>query len=111
MVVGIGIIDIYIFDSRSLKKKRSVLQSILKRTQNRFNISIAEIGYNDDWKRGRIGFSVVGNETGYVNSKTDKILKFVDSLGLAEVLNSKVEIDSFSVDYMKDVMVSDYDGL
>ena len=54
---------------------------------------------------------MVGNETGYVNSKTDKILKFVDSLGLAEVLNSKVEINSFSVDYMKDAMVSDYDGL
>lgn len=75
MVVGIGIIDIYIFDSRSLKKKRSVLQSILKRTQNRFNISIAEIGYNDDWKRGRIGFSVVGNETGYGKFKNRQNLK------------------------------------
>ena len=116
MVLGVGIIDIYIFDSRSLKSKRGVLRSILKRTQNRFNISIAEVGDNDDWKRGRIGFSVVGNDTGYVNSKTDKILKFIDSLNLAEVLNSKVEITSFSDvmdrrDYMEDVMVSDHDEL
>lgn len=116
MVVGVGIIDIYIFDSRSLKSKRGVLRSILKRTQNRFNISIAEVGDNDDWKRGRIGFSVVGNDTGYINSKMDKILKFIDSLNLAEVLNSKVEITSFSdvMDrrgYMKDIMVNDHDEL
>jgi uncharacterized protein YlxP (DUF503 family) len=116
MIVGVGIIDIYIFDSRSLKSKRGVLRSILKRTQNRFNISIAEVGDNDDWKRGRIGFSVVGNNTGYVNSKMDKILGFIDNLELAEVLNSKVEIISFSdamehYDYMKDVRVNDYDEL
>ncbi|MBE9546438.1 MAG: DUF503 domain-containing protein [Proteobacteria bacterium] len=116
MVVGVGIIDIYIFDSRSLKSKRGVLRSILKRTQNRFNISIAEVGDNDDWKRGRIGFSVVGNDTGYINSKMDKILKFIDSLNLAEVLNSKVEITSFSdvMDrrgYMKDIIVNDHDEL
>ena len=116
MVVGVGIIDIYIFDSRSLKRKRGVLRSILKRTQNQFNISIAEVGDNDNWKRGRIGFSVVGNDTGYVNSKMDKILKFIDNLSLAEILNSKAEITSFSdvmdqCDYMKDIMVSDHDEL
>ena len=116
MVVGVGIIDIYIFDSRSLKGKRGVLRSILKRTQNQFNISIAEVGDNDNWKKGRIGFSVVGNDTGYVNSKMDKILKFIDNLKLAEVLNSKTEITSFSAvmdqsDYMKDIMVSDHDEL
>jgi len=116
MVVGIGIVDIYIFDSRSLKRKRGVLRSILKRTQNRFNISIAEVGNNDNWKRSRIGFSVVGNNTSYINSKTDEILRFIDSLNLAEVLNSKVEITSLSdiaeqCDYIKDVTVNDYDEL
>ncbi len=116
MVVGIGIVDIYIFDSRSLKRKRGVLRSILKRTQNRFNISIAEVGNNDDWKRSRIGFSVVGNNTSYINSKTDEILNFIDSLNLAEILNSKIEITSLSdieepCDYIKDVTVNDYDEL
>jgi hypothetical protein len=96
MVVGVGIIDIYIFNSRSLKEKRGVLRRVMKRTQNRFNISIAEIGNNDNWKRGRVGFSVVGNDTGYINSKMDNILKFIDNLELAELVSSKVEIVSFS---------------
>lgn len=118
MVVGAGIIDIYIFESRSLKIKRGILQSIIKRTQNRFNVSIAEVGENDNWKRGRIGFSVVGNDRRHINSKIDKILNFIGSLKLAEILSSKIEIISVSdvmdeSDYLKDVFdhIGDYDEI
>ncbi len=95
MFIGTGIIEIYISESRSLKDKRGVLKSIMKRTQNEFNISIAEVGNNDDWKRGEIGFSVVGNDRRYINSKIDKMLRFIDDLYLAEVVNSRIEITSF----------------
>jgi len=96
MVVGIGLLDILIPESRSLKEKRSVLKSILKRTQNEFNISIAEVGRHDNWKHGVIGFSVVGNDRRYINSKMDKILRFIDELYLAEVVNCKIEIIAFA---------------
>jgi uncharacterized protein YlxP (DUF503 family) len=96
MFVGIGILDVFIAESRSLKDKRGVLKSMIKRTQNEFNISIAEVGHHDDWKRGEIGFSIVGNDKRYINSKLDKILRFIDDLYLAEVLNCKVEITSFA---------------
>jgi len=95
MFVGIGIIDVFIAESRSLKEKRGVLKSIIKRTQNEFNISIAEVGRHDDWKRGEIGFSIVGNDRRLVNSKLDKVLRFIDDLYLAEVLNCRIEITSF----------------
>ena len=96
MVVGSGIIDLWITESRSLKEKRGVLSRILRRTQNTFNISIAEIGENDHWKRAKIGFSVVGNDKRYVNGKMDHILRFIDSLQLAEVIRTKIEITIFS---------------
>ncbi len=96
MIVGIGFIEIYIHESRSLKDKRAVLRSMLKRTKNEFNISIAEVGENDDWKRGKIGFCTVGNDRSYINSKIDKILKFIDSLYLAEVISTKLEIINYS---------------
>jgi len=92
MVIGSGIISLLIIESRSLKEKRGILNRILKRTQNEFNISIAEIGENDHWKRAKIGFSVVGNDRRYINGKIDHVLKFVDGLHLAEVLNTKIEI-------------------
>ena len=62
MVVGSGIIDLWISESASLKEKRSVLRRLLKKTQNEFNVSIAEVGDNDHWRRAKIGFSVVGND-------------------------------------------------
>lgn len=96
MIVGVGIIHIWIHESNSLKAKRGVLKSIIRRTQNRFNVSIAEIGENDHWKLGKIGFTVVGNDRRFINGKIDKILQFVQEMHLADVLKTKVEITNYS---------------
>ncbi|HPL63626.1 MAG: DUF503 domain-containing protein [Syntrophales bacterium] len=96
MVVGTGIVEIFVEESRSLKDKRAVVKSILRRTQNEFNISIAEIGDLDHWKKSRIGFSMVGNDRGFINSKVDKVLRFIEDLYLAQVLRSRIEISSLS---------------
>jgi len=96
MVVGTGLIDLRIPGSGSLKEKRSVLSRIIRRTRNKFNVSIAEVGDNDHWRRARIGFSVVGNDKPYINAKMDHILNFIDQLLLADVVRSRIEIVSFS---------------
>lgn len=96
MVVGIGIIEIFIAESRSLKEKRGVLRRIVGRTQNKFSLSIAEVGENDEWKRGKIGFSVVGNDRSFVNSKLDKIIKFIEDLNVANVIDSEIELINIS---------------
>lgn len=67
MVVGTGIIGIVITESRSLKEKRTVLRRIPGRAKNKCNISIAGVGQSDDWKKCRIGFSIVGNEKRFIN--------------------------------------------
>jgi uncharacterized protein YlxP (DUF503 family) len=96
MVVGTGIIDLRIPGCGSLKEKRGVLSRILRRTQNEFNVSIAEVGDNDRWGKARIGFCVVGNDKPYINAKVDHILSFIDHLLMAEVVRSRIEITSFS---------------
>ena len=89
MVVGTGIIDLRIAGCGSLKEKRGTLSRILRRTQNEFNVSIAEVGDNDHWGKARIGFCVVGNDKPYINAK-------VDHLGQAQVVRSRIEIAGFS---------------
>lgn len=96
MVVGTGLIDLRIPGCDSLKDKRGILNRILRRAQNEFNVSIAEVGDNDHWRKARIGFCVVGNDKPYINAKVDHILRFIDRLGLAEVVRSRIEITSFS---------------
>jgi len=95
MVVGSGIIDLWISESASLKEKRAVLRRLLKKTQSEFNVSIAEVGDNDHWRRAKIGFSVVGNDQRFINAKIDHILNFIDRLQLAEVVRSKLKSPSF----------------
>ena len=75
-----------------MKEKRSVLNKILKRVQNEFNISIAQVGDLDDHRFAQIGFALTGNESRYINGKVDHLLRFIDDLKVAEVLNSKIEI-------------------
>lgn len=96
MFVGTGIVELFMAGSTSLKEKRGLLSRILRRTQNEFNVSIAEIGANDHWKKALIGFAVVGNDKQYINGKMDHLLNFIGGLRLAEVVHAQFEIVSFS---------------
>ncbi len=101
MVIGYGMISLRIPESGSLKEKRSILSKIIKRTQNEFNVSIAEIGDLDNHKRATIGFAFVGNDSRFINGKVDHLLKFIDGLRIAEVTDSKIEI-MVVADFLKD---------
>lgn len=92
MVVGTAVIELYIVESRSLKEKRGVLRRILSRVRNTYHVSVAEVDSQDHWKRAVIGFAVVGNETSFIRSVTDKICAFIEEMGLAQVVNTRIEL-------------------
>ena len=92
MVIGIGVIRFRIHDCRSLKAKRSVVRAIVGRIRNRFNASVGEVGANDIYDRAEIWFALVGTDRRQVNAKADKLLNMADELGLAEFVDSELEI-------------------
>jgi len=92
MVVGLGIITFRLHDCRSLKGKRKVVKKIVSQLRNNFNASVAEVGSNDIYQRAEIGFALVGNNRMVVNSKLDKMINLADDLGLAEIIDSEMEI-------------------
>ena len=92
MVVGTGIITFRLHDCRSLKGKRKVVKSIISRLRNNFNASVAEIGSNDVHQRAEIGFSLIGNDQSIINSKIDKMINLAEDLGLAEIIDTEIEI-------------------
>lgn len=92
MVVGLGIITFRLHDCRSLKGKRKVVKSIISRLRNNFNVSVAEVGANDIYQRAEIGFALVGNNRKVINSKIDKIFNLAEELGLAEMIDTEMEI-------------------
>jgi hypothetical protein len=95
MVVGALRVDLILHDNRSLKGKRKVVKSMVDRVKNRFNVSVAEVGSNDLWQRIELGICTVANDRRHVDSSLNNVLMFLDSLQLAEIVDSAVEIVNF----------------
>jgi len=92
MVVGALKIVLVIHDNRSLKGKRKVVRSIVDRIKHRFNVAVAEVGANDLWQRIEIGICTVGIDRRHVDASLTNVLSFTESLYLAEIVDSQLEI-------------------
>ncbi len=92
MVVGTLRIELYLHDNRSLKGKRKVVRSMVDKVKHKFNVAIAEIGSNDKWQKIELGVSTVGNDRRHIDASLSTVLSFLDSLYLAEIVDSKIEI-------------------
>ncbi|MBA3029381.1 MAG: DUF503 domain-containing protein [Proteobacteria bacterium] len=94
MVVGTGKLVFRLHECHSLKTKRSIVKAIIKRMQDHFNASVAEVGANDMHQRAEIGFAMIGNDHRLINSKIDLLLNMADAIGIAEMIDSEMEIIS-----------------
>jgi uncharacterized protein YlxP (DUF503 family) len=92
MVAGYGRMVFRLHDCHSLKDKRRVVKTIVSRLRNHFNASVAEVGANDIHQRAEIGFAFIGNDAQLLNAKMDKLLNLAEDLGLAEMVDSEMEI-------------------
>jgi len=92
MVVGTLRVEFYLHDNHSLKGKRKIVRSMVDKVKHKFNVAIAEIGSNDKWQRIELGISTVGNDRRHIDSSLNNILLYLESLYLAEMVDSKTEI-------------------
>jgi uncharacterized protein YlxP (DUF503 family) len=92
VVIGAMSIELFIYENDSLKGKRRIVKSIIGKVKSRFNVAIAEVEYNDKWQRIGLGISAVGNDRGYVDSVLATVMTFIESLYLAEIIDSRIEI-------------------
>jgi uncharacterized protein YlxP (DUF503 family) len=92
MVVGSLKIEFRLTDNRSLKGKRKVVRSMVDKVKSRFNVSIAEVGSNDKWQKIELGISAVGNDRRHIDSSLSNILAFLESLYLAQIVHTELEI-------------------
>lgn len=92
MIVGIGRIDLFFPESRSLKEKRQRVRRIVERARQRFNVSIAEVGKNNLWQKAHIGFCVVGERRDDIERVMDEIESFVESFYFGDIVTSEKEI-------------------
>lgn len=91
MVVGVLKLSLILAENHSLKEKRGVIKRIQARVSHQFNISVAECGDQDLWQSTVLGFGVVGSSHEVVEATLQKVIDFVDGLGLAQLGEAETE--------------------
>jgi uncharacterized protein YlxP (DUF503 family) len=92
MIVGVLKLSLVLPENHSLKGKRGVIKRIQARVADKFNISVGECGDQDLWQSAVLGFAVVGSSEPVVQATLQKVVDFVDGMGLAQVGDSSSEI-------------------
>jgi uncharacterized protein YlxP (DUF503 family) len=72
-------LSLRLFDSNSLKDKRSVVKSILAKMHQRYNVSIAEVSAQDMLNQAVIGLAVVNSSRVLCQQIVDKIIQEIES--------------------------------
>ena len=79
MIVGLALCECIIYDAHSLKDKRAVLQRILTRLKQKFNVSVSEVDYQDVWQRTKIAIVAVTSNRVMTELELQNALKLIDS--------------------------------
>jgi len=80
----------YIPQSTSLKDKRQVSRSLIEKTRNKFNVSIAEVGTQDILQTLTIGIAVVSGDATHCQNSIEEIIRFMENNADAELTNVEV---------------------
>lgn len=92
MTVGVLTITLLIPESNSLKDKRQVVKSLVETIRHRFNVSAAEVGELNSWRKAIIGVSCVSNDRAVANSLLDKVMDHVRSNPRIELFESELDL-------------------
>jgi len=72
--IGVLTLELRLEESHSLKDKRHVVKGLKDRLRRRFNVAVAEIGYQDLWQRALVAAVTVSNE----RSHAEQVLQSVE---------------------------------
>ena len=92
MIISAATIRLYAPWVGSLKEKRMVTKSIIAKTQNKFNLSIAETDAQDLHKTIVLGMACVAGTTQLANNMIDTAIAFIEAHTEAEILEIQREI-------------------
>ena len=78
MYVGALQLTLRIPLSASLKDKRQVVQSVLQRVRNKFEVAAAEVGTLENWQVATIGVSCVSNSARHAGDVLENSRRYIE---------------------------------
>lgn len=86
MIIEAATIKIYAPWVKSLKEKRMVVKSLIDKTKNKFNVSVAEVDAQDIHQTIVLGLACVTGTVSHADSMIDSILTFIEDNTDAEII-------------------------
>ncbi len=80
-------VEFIIQTAHSLKEKRAVLQRMITRTKQKFNVSIAEIDHQNVWQRTKLALVAVSSSKEAAEREINHVLHYLESNPSWEQLN------------------------
>ena len=89
MLIGWIEFDILLGDVHSLKVKRSVVRPMLAELKRRFEVSVAEVGDHEQYRRTRLGAGLVAGDRAHLIEVLTAVEHFVAGRPEIELLSTR----------------------
>lgn len=91
MEVALLTIDLHIPYAHSLKEKREVVRQLKDRLRAKFNVSVAEVDFNDMWQRAQIAVVTVNADHVFLEKMISAIEREVEHILAGNSFEFQVE--------------------
>lgn len=78
--------------NESLKAKRNVAQSLKRKLRNKFNVSVAEVDFQESHTTLVLAATMVGSDYKRVQSTLNKALLMIEAISPEELTDSDIEM-------------------
>ena len=92
MLIAAALIELALPEAETIKARRRVARSVKDRLRQRFNVSVAEVADQDERHSVVIGCVMVGVDPRHLRVGMEKVVRYVESLGVAEVVADDVTV-------------------
>src|SRR5512135_2147747 len=92
MLIAAALIELAVPEAETIKARRRVARSVKDRIRQRFNVSVAEVADQDERHSVCIGCVMVGVDPRHLRDGMEKVVRYVESLGVAEVVADDVTV-------------------
>lgn len=81
--------DILLGDVQSLKEKRSIIRPLLADIKRRYDVSVAEVGDHDQYRRSQVGAGLVAADRAHLVEVLDAVERFVAARPEIDLLSAR----------------------
>ena len=83
--------ELFLPASQNLKEKRAIVKSILSRLRQKFNVSVAEMSYHEQWQRTELVVAAVANEMTFLQKELMSAIRLVEMTPDVELIRAETE--------------------